>query len=53
METVVSNTNTSSSTEEGSGFGLAMLDFLVQVSSATPEIAPPVRLPSTLPKNEA
>ena len=31
VETVVSNTNTSSSTEEGSGFGLAMLDFLVQL----------------------
>lgn len=30
---VVSNTNTSMSTEEGSGFGLAFLDFITQLAS--------------------
>ena len=33
VSTLVSNTNTSSSTEEGSGFGLALLDFLTQLAS--------------------
>eukprot|EP00440_Ansanella_granifera_P062114 gb/GFBE01067341.1/.p1 GENE.gb/GFBE01067341.1/~~gb/GFBE01067341.1/.p1 ORF type:complete len:568 (+),score=112.16 gb/GFBE01067341.1/:1-1704(+) len=31
-ETIVSNTNTSASTEEGLGFGQAMLDFLTELS---------------------
>jgi len=31
--TLVSNTNTSSSTEEGQGFGLAMLDFVSELAS--------------------
>lgn len=33
VETIVSNTNTSASTEEGSGFGLALLDFLTELAS--------------------
>ena len=33
VETIVSNTNTSSSTEEGKGFGLALLDFITQLAS--------------------
>ena len=33
ITTIVSNTNTSSSTEEGNGFGAAMLDFLTELSS--------------------
>ena len=33
VSTLVSNTNTSSSTEEGNGFGQAMLDFLVSLSN--------------------
>lgn len=33
VETLVSNTNTSSSTEEGVGFGQAMLDFVTELSS--------------------
>jgi len=33
VETLVSNTNTSSSTEEGEGFGQAFLDFLTQLSA--------------------
>jgi len=31
IETIVSNTNTSSSTEEGSGFGQALLDFVLEL----------------------
>ena len=33
VNTLVSNTNTSSSTEEGNGFGQALLDFITQLSS--------------------
>ena len=33
VETIVSNTNTSSSTEEGKGFGLALLDFITELAS--------------------
>jgi tripeptidyl-peptidase-1 len=33
VHTIVSNTNTSASTEEGNGFGYALLDFLTQLSS--------------------
>eukprot|EP00943_MAST-04B_sp_MAST-4B-sp1_P002328 g2328.t1 len=33
VETLVSNTNTSSSTEEGNGFGQALLDFVTELSS--------------------
>ena len=33
VHTIVSNTNTSASTEEGKGFGYALLDFLTQLSS--------------------
>merc|ERR1712048_475064 len=33
VETIVSNTNTSSSTEEGEGFGQALLDFVTQLQS--------------------
>merc|ERR1719265_2417711 len=33
VETLVSNTNTSSSTEEGEGFGQALLDFITELSS--------------------
>ena len=33
VRTLVSNTNTSQSTEEGSGFGLAMLDFLTDLAA--------------------
>lgn len=33
VETVVSNTNSSASTEEGSGFGQALLDFITELSS--------------------
>jgi len=33
VETVVSNTNTSASTEEGTGFGQALLDFITELSS--------------------
>jgi|TARA_B110000208_G_scaffold104622_1_gene129913 tripeptidyl-peptidase-1 len=33
VHTVVSNTNTSSSTEEGSGFGLALLDFVTDLAA--------------------
>eukprot|EP00930_Biecheleria_cincta_P007647 TRINITY_DN10888_c0_g4_i1.p1 TRINITY_DN10888_c0_g4~~TRINITY_DN10888_c0_g4_i1.p1 ORF type:complete len:576 (-),score=113.37 TRINITY_DN10888_c0_g4_i1:73-1800(-) len=33
VETLVSNTNTSASTEEGNGFGQAMLDFLTQLAA--------------------
>jgi len=32
VETLVSNTNTSSSTEEGNGFGQALLDFITELS---------------------
>jgi len=35
VETVVSNTNTSASTEEGTGFGQALLDFITELSSRT------------------
>lgn len=31
VTTIVSNTNTSSSTEEGNGFGEALLDFLTEL----------------------
>jgi hypothetical protein len=31
VTTIVSNTNTSSSTEEGDGFGAALLDFLLEL----------------------
>jgi len=33
VSTLVSNTNTSMSTEEGKGFGLAMLDFVTELAS--------------------
>jgi tripeptidyl-peptidase-1 len=33
VETLVSNTNTSASTEEGDGFGQALLDFITELSS--------------------
>lgn len=33
VETIVSNTNTSASTEEGSGFGQAMLDFVTGLAA--------------------
>eukprot|EP00756_Hemistasia_phaeocysticola_P027279 Hpha_TRINITY_DN16107_c1_g16::TRINITY_DN16107_c1_g16_i1::g.4037::m.4037/K01279/TPP1, CLN2; tripeptidyl-peptidase I len=33
VDTLVSNTNTSSSTEEGNGFGQALLDFLTELAS--------------------
>jgi len=33
ITTVVSNTNTSASTEEGTGFGLAMLNFITELAS--------------------
>jgi len=33
VETLVSNTNTSASTEEGMGFGQALLDFITKLSS--------------------
>ena len=33
VSTVVSNTNASMSTEEGDGFGLALLDFLTNLAS--------------------
>eukprot|EP01062_Namystynia_karyoxenos_P065010 TRINITY_DN5825_c0_g1_i1.p1 TRINITY_DN5825_c0_g1~~TRINITY_DN5825_c0_g1_i1.p1 ORF type:complete len:580 (+),score=202.30 TRINITY_DN5825_c0_g1_i1:68-1741(+) len=33
VATVVSNTNTSSATEEGSGFGQALLDFITELAS--------------------
>jgi tripeptidyl-peptidase-1 len=33
VNTLVSNTNTSASTEEGKGFGLALLDFATQLAS--------------------
>jgi tripeptidyl-peptidase-1 len=33
VETLVSNTNTSASTEEGSGFGQALLDFITELST--------------------
>merc|ERR1719159_1678582 len=33
VETIVSNTNTSASTEEGNGFGQALLDFITELSS--------------------
>jgi len=33
VETLVSNTNTSASTEEGYGFGQALLDFITELSS--------------------
>lgn len=33
VDTLVSNTNTSASTEEGNGFGQAMLDFLTQLAA--------------------
>ena len=35
ISTLVSNTNTSMSTEEGQGFGLAMLDFVTQLAGRT------------------
>mmetsp|Transcript_72460 Transcript_72460/g.155167 ORF Transcript_72460/g.155167 Transcript_72460/m.155167 type:complete len:585 (-) Transcript_72460:64-1818(-) len=33
VETIVSNTNTSASTEEGNGFGQAMLDFVTELAT--------------------
>merc|ERR1719265_2958703 len=33
VTTLVSNTNTSSSTEEGEGFGQALLDFVTELAS--------------------
>merc|ERR1711865_1071739 len=33
VNTLVSNTNTSASTEEGSGFGQALLDFATELAS--------------------
>eukprot|EP00041_Stephanoeca_diplocostata_P039946 m.1638211 g.1638211 ORF g.1638211 m.1638211 type:complete len:561 (-) comp27282_c0_seq1:102-1784(-) len=33
VETIVSNTNTSSSTEEGEGFGQALLDFVTELAT--------------------
>ena len=33
VTTLVTNTNTSMSTEEGEGFGLAMLDFVTSLAS--------------------
>ena len=40
VETIVSNTNTSASTEEGNGFGQAMLDFVTELPtrSTLPQI---------------
>lgn len=40
VETIVSNTNTSASTEEGNGFGQAMLDFVTELPgrSVVPQV---------------
>ena len=56
VATVVSNTNTSASTEEGDGFGAALLDFVTElanretVRSTTP---PPRALSCALPVTRA
>ena len=42
VSTVVSNTNTSMSCEEGNGFGLAMLDWITSLASAPAEELPQV-----------
>lgn len=42
VETIVENTNASSSTEEGKGFGLALLDFLTDLSSRPADRMPQI-----------
>ena len=45
VHTLVSNTNTSASTEEGDGFGAALLDFVTELASreVVPQAPPHVR----------